>query len=151
MALLVGTRLGPYEILSLLGEGGMGEVYRARDCKLGRDVAIKVLPAKLAEDPDRMARLEREAQVLASVNHPHVAAIYGLEESGGMRALVMELVEAKPLQGPVPLREAIAYATQILEALDTVHRKGIAHRDLKPANILLGKQGIKLLDFGLAK
>src|SRR5262245_25745226 len=129
----------------------MGEVYRARDTKLDRDVALKVLPAVFSQDADRMARFSREARVLASFNHPYIAAIYGLEESDGVRALVMELVEGTPLKGPLPLQHAVTYAGQILEALDTAHRKGITHRDLKPANVLVTKQGIKLLDFGLAK
>ena len=151
MGLISGTKLGPYQILATLGVGGMGEVYRARDTKLGRDVALKILPERFACDSDRMARFRREAQVLAALNHPHIATIYGVEESGGVRALVMEVVEGTPLKGPLPLRQAVEYAGQILEALDAAHRKGISHRDLKPANILVTKQGIKLLDFGLAK
>src|SRR5229473_1836313 len=131
MTLSDGTRLGPYEILAPLGAGGMGEVYRARDLKLGRDVAIKVLPAALANDADYMARFQREAQVLASLNHPNIATIYGLEEN----AIVMELVEGEDLHGPLPLDEAMKIARQIVEALEAAHEKGIVHRDLKPANV----------------
>ena len=136
-----------YRITSKLGEGGMGEVWRATDTKLGRDVALKILPASFARDPARMARFEREAKALASLNHPHIAQIYGVEEG----ALVMELVEGEPLKGPLPVEKAVEYAGQILDALDAAHKKGIVHRDLKPANILVTRQGIKLLDFGLAK
>jgi Tol biopolymer transport system component len=157
MSLAAGTRLGPYEILALIGAGGMGEVYRARDTKLNREVAIKVLPAAFANDSDRMARFEREAQVLASLNHPHIAAIYGLEESDGMRALVMELVEGPTLDEHIgghamALEEALPIAKQIAEALEYAHEKGIIHRDLKPANVKLTADGnVKVLDFGLAK
>jgi predicted Ser/Thr protein kinase len=147
MSLGIGTNLGPYEILAPVGAGGMGEVYRAHDCKLKRDVAIKVLPEAFAADAERMARFEREAQVLASLNHPNIAQIYGVED----HALVMELVEGQSLKGPLPLEKAVEYAGQILDALDAAHRKGIVHRDLKPANILVTKHGIKLLDFGLAR
>jgi serine/threonine-protein kinase len=136
-----------YKITAKLGEGGMGEVWRATDTKLNRDVAIKILPEAFAQDADRMARFEREAHVLAAPNHPHIAPIYAVED----RALVMELVEGTPLKGPLPLPQAVVYAEQILDALDAAHRKGITHRDLKPANILVTKHGIKLLDFGLAK
>jgi len=152
-----GESLGPYRILAKLGEGGMGEVFRARDTRLGRDVAIKVLPASFADDPERLARFTREAQTLASLNHPHVAAIYGLEESGGVRALVMELVEGEDLaqrlsRGALPLDEALAVARQIAEALEAAHEKGIVHRDLKPANVKVTPEGkVKVLDFGLAK
>ena len=157
MSLTPGTRLGPYEILSPLGAGGMGEVYRARDGKLNRDVAIKVLPEAVAEDPDRLARFQREAQVLASLNHPHIAAIYGLEKSGEVEALVLELVEGETLaervaQGPIPIDEALAIARQIADALEAAHEKGIVHRDLKPANVKVTPDGkVKVLDFGLAK
>ena len=150
-------RLGPYEILSALGAGGMGEVYRARDAKLNRDVAIKVLLPAVANDPDRLARFGREAQVLASLNHPNIAHIYGVEESGGARALVMELVEGPTLadriaQGPIPLDEALPIAKQIAEALETAHEQGIIHRDLKPANVKVRADAtVKVLDFGLAK
>src|SRR5271169_7263802 len=147
MPLSVGDRLGPYEILAPLGAGGMGEVYRARDTKLKREVALKVLPDFFASDPERMARFQREAEVLASLNHPNIAQIYGVEE----RALVMELVEGRTLQGPLPLETALNYATQIAEALAAAHEKGIVHRDLKPANVKVNPQGVvKVLDFGLA-
>ena len=157
MALSAGTRLGPYEVTSQIGVGGMGEVYRARDTKLDRDVAIKVLPEAFAADPERIARFQREAKTLASLNHPHVAAIYGLEESGGTRALVMELVEGEDLsqriaRGAIPLDDALPIAKQIAEALAAAHEQGIIHRDLKPANIKVTSDGVvKVLDFGLAK
>ncbi len=157
MPLGPGTRLGPYEILSAIGTGGMGEVYRARDTRLKRDVALKILPDSFATDPDRLARFQREAEVLASLNHPHIAAIYGLEESHGTRALVMELVEGETLadriaRGPIPLDEALPIAKQIAEALEAAHEQGIIHRDLKPANIKVRPDGtVKVLDFGLAK
>jgi eukaryotic-like serine/threonine-protein kinase len=142
MTLHAGTKLGPYEIQSPLGAGGMGEVYRARDSKLNRDVALKILPELFALDPDRLARFKREAQVLASLNHPNIAAIYGFEESSGVQALVLELVEGPTLadriaQGPIPLDEALPLARQIAEALEAAHEQGIIHRDLKPANIKL--------------
>ncbi len=157
MPLTTGTRLGIYEILSPLGAGGMGEVYRARDTKLGREVALKVLPEAFSKDAERMARFEREAQVLASVSHPNLAAIYGVEESTPTRALVMELVDGPTLadriiQGPLHLDEALPVAQQIAEALEYAHEKGIVHRDLKPANAKVTGDGkVKLLDFGLAK
>jgi serine/threonine-protein kinase len=151
MPIATGTRLGPYEILAPIGAGGMGEVYKARDTKLDREVAIKVLPAALAQDPSRLARFEREAKVLASLNHPHIAQIYGIEESSEVHALVMELVPGEPIRGPLPAATAINYARQIAEALEAAHEKGIGHRDLKPANILVTRAGvIKVLDFGLA-
>jgi eukaryotic-like serine/threonine-protein kinase len=151
MPLSAGTRLGPYEILAPLGAGGMGEVYRAKDTKLDREVAIKVLPAALAQDPERLARFEREAKVLASLNHPNIATIHGVEESGGVRALVMELVPGESLQGPLPLETALNYAKQIADALEAAHEKNIIHRDLKPANIMITPAGVvKVLDFGLA-
>ena len=152
-----GTRLGPYEILSALGAGGMGEVYRARDTKLNRDVAIKVLPDLFASDAERLARFTREAQTLASLNHPNIAHIHGLEESNGVRALVMELVEGEDLsqriaRGPISIDEALPIAKQIAEALEAAHEQGIIHRDLKPANIKVRPDGtVKVLDFGLAK
>jgi len=147
MPLSVGDKLGPYEILAPLGAGGMGEVYRAKDTKLGREVAIKVLPTALAQDPERLARFEREAKVLASLNHPNIAQIYDVED----RALVMELVEGETLKGPLPLDTALDYARQIAEALEAAHEKGIVHRDLKPANIKVTPQGVvKVLDFGIA-
>jgi serine/threonine protein kinase len=157
MLLSPGTKLGPYEITAPLGAGGMGEVYRARDTKLKREVALKVLPELFADDPQRMARFEREAQVLASLNHPHIAHIHGLEEADGIRGLVMELVEGPTLheriaQGAIPLEEALPIAKQIAEALEYAHDRGIIHRDLKPANIKMTPDGqVKLLDFGLAK
>src|SRR6202521_3575150 len=136
MPLSVGDRLGSYEILAPLGAGGMGEVYRARDTKLDRDVAIKVLPAALAQHPDRLARFEREAKVLAALNHPNIAIIHGLED----RAIVMELIEGPTLAGrlkagPLQLEEALTIARQVAEALEAAHEKGVIHRDLKPANI----------------
>jgi serine/threonine-protein kinase len=157
VALQTGTRLGAYEITGSLGAGGMGEVYRARDTRLNREVAVKVLPEHLATDRERLARFEREAQVLASLNHPHIAQIYGFEESGGTHALVLELAEGHTLAdriegGPLPIDEAVPIARQIAEALDAAHEQGIIHRDLKPANIKITPAGVvKVLDFGLAK
>src|SRR5450755_303217 len=147
MSLAPGTRLGPYEILAPIGAGGMGEVYRARDTKLDREVAIKILPESFSSDPDRLARFEREAKVLAALNHPNIAQIYGVEQ----RALVMELVEGETLKGALPLEAALNYAKQIADALEAAHEKGIVHRDLKPANIMVTPEGVvKVLDFGLA-
>src|ERR1700674_3249826 len=157
MAILPGKRLGPYEILSAIGAGGMGEVYRARDTRLQRDVALKVLPEIFAADASRMARFEREARLLASLNHPHIAAVYGVEESDSCRALVMELVEGPTLAdriaaGPIPLEEALPIAKQVAEAVEYAHDHGVIHRDLKPANIKVKDDGtVKVLDFGLAK
>src|SRR5437667_1093103 len=157
MALTSGTKFGPYEIVSLLGAGGMGEVYRARDTKLGRDVALKFLPPLFSADADRVARFEREARLLASLNHPHIGAIYGFEDGGSVPALVLELVEGDTLhdrlrRGPLPLSEALAVAQQIAEALESAHERGIIHRDLKPSNIRITPDGVvKVLDFGLAK
>ena len=157
-SLLTGRRIGSYQLLDLLGVGGMGEVYRARDDRLGRDVALKVLPRALAADADRLARFRREARLLAALNHPHIAAIHGLEEGDGLHALVLELVEGPTLAerlergGPLPVREALKIADQIADALETAHEKGIVHRDLKPANIKVKPDGtVKVLDFGLAK
>jgi serine/threonine protein kinase len=150
---MIPRAIAHYRITAKLGEGGMGELYRATDTKLGRDVAIKILPEVFAQDPDRMARFTREAQVLASLNHPNIAAIYGVEE----RALVMELVEGPTLaeriaQGPIPLEEALPIARQMNEALEYAHERGVIHRDLKPANIKVTPEGrVKVLDFGLAK
>ena len=146
MRLAPGTRLGTYEVTAQIGEGGMGEVYRARDTKLNRDVALKVLPESFATDPDRLARFQREAQVLASLNHPNIAHIHGLEDSGGVRALVMELVEGEDLaqrltRGAIPIDEALPIAKQIAEALEAAHEQGIIHRDLKPANIKVRADG----------
>jgi len=157
MPLTPDTRLGPYEIAAQIGAGGMGEVYRATDTKLKRQVAIKVLPESLAADAERLARFQREAEVLASLNHPNIAQIHGLEQSGGTIALVMELVEGEDLsqriaRGPIPLDEALPIAKQIAEALEAAHEQGIIHRDLKPANIKVRPDGtVKVLDFGLAK
>src|SRR6202050_3949727 len=147
MALIAGTSLGPYEILAPIGAGGMGEVYRAKDTKLKREVALKVLPDSFAGDSERMARFQREAEVLAALNHPNIAQIYGVED----RALVMELVPGESLKGPLPLDTALNYAKQIADALEAAHEKGIVHRDLKPANIMITPAGVaKVLDFGLA-
>jgi Tol biopolymer transport system component len=152
-----GSRFGLFDIQAPLGEGGMGAVFRARDTKLGRDVAIKVLLPEVANSPERLTRFQREAQVLAALNHPYIAAIYGVEESGGITALIMELVEGDDLSerigtGPMPLQEALRIATQIVEALEAAHEQGIVHRDLKPANIRIRRDGtVKVLDFGLAK
>ena len=141
MPLSVGDKLGPYEILAPIGAGGMGEVYRARDPRLGREVAIKISQAKFSE------RFEREARAVAALNHPHICQLYDV----GPNYLVMEYIEGTPLKGPLPLDQALKYAVQICDALDAAHKKNITHRDLKPANILATKTGIKLLDFGLAK
>ena len=157
MGLAPGTRIGSYEIVSMLGAGGMGEVYRAHDTKLGRDVALKIVPELFASDCDCLARFTREAQTLAALNHPNIAHIHGLEESGGVRALVMELVEGEDLvqrlvRGPLPPDEALPIARQLAEALEAAHEQGIIHRDLKPANIKIRDDGtVKVLDFGLAK
>src|SRR4026207_1942346 len=152
-----GRRLGPYEVTALLGEGGMGKVWRAHHTGLKRDDALKVLPDAFASDPDRLARFQREAQVLASLNHPNIAHVYGLEQADGVQALVMELVEGTTLadrlaHGPLPLDDALPIARQIAEALDTAHERGIVHRDLKPANVKVRPDAtVKVLDFGLAK
>ena len=157
MPLNVGSRLAHYDVTALIGEGGMGQVYQATDSKLNRQVALKILPKAFARDPDRLARFQREAQVLASLNHPNIAQIHGLEESEGTRALVLELVEGPTLadriaRGPIPLDEALPIAKQIAEALEAAHEAGVIHRDLKPANIKVREDGtVKVLDFGLAK
>ena len=149
---LIGCQLGPYRIASLLGAGGMGEVYRAHDSKLGRDVALKVLATSFARNPEWLSRFQREARTLASLNHPNIASIYGLEESGEVACLVLELVEGETLHGPVPIGKALDYAGQVAEALKAAHRKGIVHCDLKPANVKVSPEGlVKVLDFGLAK
>ena len=157
MPLSSGTKLGQYEVVEAIGAGGMGEVYRARDTKLGRDVAIKVLPEEFARDKERLDRFEREARLLAQFNHANIATLYGLEEHGGQRFIVMELVEGETLakriaKGPVPIDEAVPLFIQIAEGLEAAHEKAIIHRDLKPANIMIGPDGKpKILDFGLAK
>src|ERR1700687_4970041 len=158
MALAAGTRLGTYEVLAQIGAGGMGEVYQARDTKLGRDVAIKVLPEAFAHDPDRLSRFQREAKMLAALNHPTIATIHGLEQSNGTSYLVMELVSGETLQqrlarkGRLPIDDALGICRQIAEALEAAHEKGIIHRDLKPANVKVTPEGkVKVLDFGLAK
>jgi serine/threonine protein kinase len=154
---LIGREIGAYRILSRLGAGGMGEVYRARDTKLGREVAIKILPSSFTNDAERRARFEREARVLARLNHPHIGAIYGLEHADGVQALVLELVEGETLaerlaRGPLPIADVLAIGRQIADALEAAHEKGIVHRDLKPANIKITPTGtVKVLDFGLAK
>jgi serine/threonine protein kinase len=147
VALTLGTRLGVYDIIAPIGEGGMGQVFRARDTRLDRDVAIKILPEAFAHDADRLARFTREAKTLASLNHPNIAGIYGLEESGGMSALVMELVEGDDLsqriaKGALPIDEALPIAKQIAEALEAAHEQGIIHRDLKPANVKVRADGL---------
>ena len=157
MALTPGSRLGVYEVTAQIGEGGMGQVYRALDTTLGRQVAIKILPDAVAADPERLARFERESKTLASLNHPHIASIYAVETSAGMHALVMELVEGDDLSqriahGAIPIDEALSISKQIAEALEAAHDQGIIHRDLKPANIKVREDGtVKVLDFGLAK
>src|SRR6202142_2300454 len=158
MALTSGTKLGSYEVVAQIGAGGMGEVYQAHDTKLGRDVAIKVLPEAFAHDPERLSRFQREAKMLAALNHPNIATIYGLEQANGTSYLVMELVSGETLadrvkrEGAVPIEEALAIAKQIAEALEAAHEKGIVHRDLKPANVKVTPEGkVKVLDFGLAK
>src|SRR5262249_22367248 len=157
MSLPIRARIGVSEIVAALGAGGMGEVFRARDTRLGRDVAIKTLPAAFVSDLERTARFEREAQLLAALNHPHIAGIYGLEDVGGSRVLVLEFVDGEWLAqrltaGRLAVDEALAVARQIIDALEAAHEKGIVHRDLKPGNIMLTADGnVKVLDFGLAK
>ena len=152
-----GSRVGPYEVVSQIGAGGMGEVFRARDARLNRDVAIKLLPVAFARDGERVARFRREAQLVAALNHPNIAAIHGLEENDDTLALALELVEGEDLaqrlrRGAIPVDEAIAIARQIAEGLEAAHEKGIVHRDLKPANVKLKGDGtVKILDFGLAR
>src|ERR1700688_3183340 len=157
MALTSGTKLGPYEILSPLGAGGMGEVYRAKDTRLGRDVALKILPESFARDADRLRRFEQEARAVAALNHPNILAIHDIGEQGGSPFLVSELLEGESLRavldrGALPQRKTIDYGVQIAHGLAAAHEKGIVHRDLKPENIFVTKDGrIKILDFGLAK
>src|SRR5215831_9530250 len=157
MSVDVGTRLGSFEIIAVLGKGGMGEVYRARDTKLKRDVAVKILPDEFSRDADRVSRFQREAEVLASLNHPNIAAIYDLQDVNGTRFLILELIEGETLadriaRGPIPVEEALDIAKYIAEALEVAHEKGIVHRDLKPANVKITPEGnVKVLDFGLAK
>src|SRR5712671_5953690 len=157
MSLSPKTTIAQYTIVSKIGEGGMGEVYRARDTKLGREVALKLVRSTLAGDPEYMLRFQREARLLAALNHPNIAAIYGLEEAGTVHALVMELVNGQTLAerlaaGPMPLDEALSVAKEIACALEAAHEKGIIHRDLKPANVKITPEGVvKVLDFGLAK
>jgi len=156
MAILSGKRLGPYEILSAIGAGGMGEVYRARDTRLERIVAVKILSDNLAGRAELRERFDREARTVASLNHPHICTLYDIGQQDGIDYLVMEYLEGETLaerlkEGPLPLEQVLRYAVEISDALDKAHRKGITHRDLKPANIMLTKSGTKLLDFGLAK
>ena len=157
MPITAGSRLGHFEIAEPIGKGGMGEVYRAKDSKLGRDVAIKVLPEEFSRDKERLDRFEREARLLAQLNHANIATLHGLEEHHGQRFLVMELVEGETLaeriaRGPIPIDEAIPLFIQITEGLEAAHEKGIVHRDLKPGNMKIGPNGtIIILDFGLAK
>src|SRR6201993_2847654 len=156
MPLASGTKLGPYEILSPLGAGGMGEVYRARDTRLGRDVAVKILPAEFSADPVRKQRFEREARTISGLNHPNICTLHDIGSQDGVNYLVMECVEGETLakrleKGPLPLEQVLKYGAQVADALDKAHRAGIVHRDLKPGNIMLTGTGAKLLDFGLAK
>ena len=156
MALPAGTKLGPYEIQSPLGAGGMGEVYKARDTRLDRDVAVKVLPSHLSTSAEVRQRFEREAKTISQLSHPHICALYDVGREGDIEYLVMELLEGETLsarlaRGPLPLEQTLRYGQEISDALDKAHRQGIVHRDLKPANVMLTKSGVKLLDFGLAK
>src|ERR1700674_5719005 len=156
MSLAPGTKLGPYEIGAPLGAGGMGEVYRARDTRLDRTVAVKILPAHLSSDAILRQRFEQEAKAISSLNHPHICALYDVGHQDGTDFLVMEYLEGdtlaqRLLKGPLPLDQVLQYAIEITDALDKAHRKGVTHRDLKPGNIMLTKSGTKLLDFGLAK
>src|SRR5205807_3555294 len=156
MPLSPGVRLGPYEILDAIGAGGMGEVYRAKDTRLDRTVAIKILPAHLSADPVRKQRFEREAKTISSLNHPHICVLYDVGSQDGIDYLVMECVEGETLAkrleiGALPLEQVLKFGAQVADALDKAHRSGVVHRDLKPSNIMLTKSGVKLLDFGLAK
>src|SRR5271163_2045284 len=156
MALQPRSQLGPYEIVAAIGAGGQGEVYKARDTRLGRNVAIKVLPAHLSSRPELRERFEREARTVSSLNHPHICTLYDIGFQDNVRFLVMEYLEGETLadrlaKGPLPFADAMKCAIEIADALDKAHRKGVIHRDLKPGNIMLTKSGAKLLDFGLAK
>ena len=156
MALTVGTKLGPYEVLGALGAGGMGEVYRARDTRLDRTVAIKILPEHLSSDPGRRARFEREAQTISGLSHPNICALFDIGDQDGIHYVVLEYLEGRTVadrlaKGPLPVSEVLKVGADIASALETAHRHGIVHRDLKPANVMLTKTGAKLLDFGLAK
>src|SRR3979411_2973101 len=156
MSLPSGTKLGPYEIQSPLGAGGMGEVYRARDTRLDRTVAVKILPAHLSSNPTLRQRFEQEARAISSLNHPHICALYDVGHQDGADFLVMEYLEGETVaklleKGPLPLAQILKYGIGIADALDKAHRQGIVHRDLKPGNIMITKSGAKLLDFGLAK
>src|SRR5512145_2104869 len=156
MSLTSGTRLGPYELLSPLGAGGMGEVFRARDTRLDRDVAVKVLPPHLSSSEEGRQRFEREARTISQLSHPHICALYDVGREGDVEYLVMELLEGETLserlsKGALPLEQTLRYGQEIADALDKAHRQGIVHRDLKPGNVMLTKSGVKLLDFGLAK
>src|ERR1700731_4889121 len=156
MTLSPGTKLGPYEVLSPLGAGGMGEVYKARDTRLERTVAVKVLPQHLSSSPDVRQRFEREAKTISQLSHPHICALYDVGREGETEYLVMEFLEGGTLaerlaKGPLPLEQTLRYGVEIADALDKAHRQGIVHRDLKPGNVMLTKSGVKLLDFGLAK
>src|SRR5215467_7327037 len=156
MALVSGTLLGPYEVLSPLGRGGMGEVYKARDTRLERTVALKVLPSQLSENPEARQRFEREAKTISQLSHPHICALYDVGNQDGVEYLVMEYLEGETLaerlaRAPLPLDQILRYGIEIADALDKAHRQGIVHRDLKPGNVMLTKSGVKLLDFGLAK
>src|SRR5437867_13006550 len=156
MSLTVGARLGPFEVVAPIGAGGMGEVYRARDTRLGRDVAVKVLPTHLSESAEARARFEREARVVSGLNHPHICVLHDLGRQGDVDYLVMELVEGEPLadriaRGPLPIAEVLRLGAEIADALDRAHRAGVVNRDLKPGNVMLSKSGAKLMDFGLAR
>jgi len=156
LPLASGTRLGPYQVVSQIGAGGMGEVYKAADTRLGRTVAIKVLPEHLAGDPERLARFRREAQTISSLNHPHICALHDVGDEHGTYFLVMEYVEGETLDdritmGPLRVDDALEYGRQIADALNAAHQHGIVHRDLKPGNVMITASGVKLLDFGLAK
>src|SRR5262250_1127295 len=156
MPLAPGTKLGPYEIVSVLGAGGMGEVYRARDTRLGRDIAVKILPKEMSADAVRKQRFDREAKTISGLNHPNICTLHDVGSQDGVDYLVMECVEGETLakrleKGPLPLEQVLKYGAQLADALDKAHRAGIVHRDLKPGNIMLTAGGAKLLDFGLAK